>query len=234
MLTHPYRTILGDVPNDWDRVLLKDCLDLPNSGAGDWGEDTGEQSLKVLRSTNITNDGQLSLEDVETRYFSKAKADQLSLAKHDLLVERSGGGPEQPVGRVVLLRSDLEGYGYGNFIQRLRVKDEAIEPRFLYYCLFEIHRSGIIERLQFQTTQMRNLDYRDYIRVFLPLPKPEEQASIADIIDSSDGVLQLSKELLGITASLHREQMRGPANRLKIALLQSLLTGKERIQSNGS
>ena len=78
---------------------------------------------------------------------------------------------------------------------------------------------------------MRNLDYRDYIRIRLPKPLPHEQATIADVLDSADGVVQSSKELLGIFASLHREQMRGPTNRLKIALLQNLLTGRVRVRS---
>jgi type I restriction enzyme S subunit len=234
MLTHRYKTILGNIPDDWNRVLLRDCLDLPKCGSGDWGDDSGERGLNVIRSTNITNDGQLSFEDVAVRYFSETKAEHLSLLKDDVLVERSGGGPDQPVGRVVLLRSNLDSYGYGNFIQRLRVRQGAIEPKFLYYCLFEIHRSGVVERLQFQTTQMRNLDYRDYLRIYLPLPEPEEQCAIAKILDASDQVLQLTKELLGIKTSLHREQMQGPVNLLKVSLLQHLLTGKQRIRCGGN
>jgi len=209
---------------------LRDCLDVPNSYSGDWGDDSGEVPLNVIRSTNITNDGQLTLEDIAVRYYAAAKSSELAIAANDILVERSGGGPDQPIGRVVLLREDLPGFGYGNFIQRLRLKPGIIEPRFLFYCLFELHRSGVIERLQFQTTQMRNLDYRDYLRIRLPRPSTEEQALIANVIDSADGVVQSLKELLGIFRSLHREQMQGPANRLKIALLQNLLTGRVRMR----
>jgi type I restriction enzyme S subunit len=229
MLTHRNTTILGDIPGEWKRSLLRDLLDMPQCAAGDWGDDSGEVALRVLRSTNITNDGQLTLGDVAVRYFPSRKVGELGLMADDILLERSGGGPDQPVGRVVLLRSALDGYGYGNFIHRLRTKKGAVEPRFLYYCLFELHRSGVIERLQFQTTQMRNLDYRDYLRIYIPCPPPDEQRRIADLIDASDGLIQASKTLLGISASLHRDQMRGPANRLKVAMLRQLLSGRVRL-----
>jgi len=231
MLTHRFRTIFGDIPRDWNTFFLKEALNLPLCTAGDWGDDSGQTSLKVVRSTNITNDGHLTLADIAVRYYPARKISELALLKNDILVERSGGGPDQPVGRVVFLRNDLAGYGFGNFIQRLRIKEGFVEPRFLYYCLFELHRVGLVERLQFQTTQMRNLDWRDYSRLILPLPPPAEQCLIADLIDAADDVIQVTKELLGITASLHREQMQGPANRLKTAMLQNLVTGRIRLKS---
>ena len=53
-----------------------------------------------------------------------------------------------------------------------------IDPEFLGWMLLELNRSGVRERLQYQTTQMRNLDFRDYLRVYLPKPKAEEQQVI--------------------------------------------------------
>jgi len=230
MLTHRERTVLGGIPNDWDTTLLRQLLDIDSCIAGDWGDDFGEITLGVLRSTNITNDGQLSIENAAPRGFSAKKAADLELLANDLLLERSGGGPDQPVGRVVLVRTDLPGYGFSNFMLRLRAKDGAIDPRFLYYCLFEVHRSGVVERLQLQTTQMRNLDYRDYLRIYVPVPEPAEQRLIADVLDDADRLLQVTKSGLGITASLHRDQMQGPVSRLKVELMRALITGQLRLK----
>jgi type I restriction enzyme S subunit len=230
MLTLHARTILGPIPDDWDAVPLKDLLNMEESYSGDWGDDSGDVPLKILRSTNISNDGQLSLENAAPRWFSEKKASDLDLRATDLLLERSGGGPDQPVGRVVFVDRDLPGYGYSNFMHRLRVRDGAVFARYLYYCLFEVHRSGVVERLQFQTTQMRNLDYRDYTRICVPLPKVDEQEIIARFLDESDRLLQVTKEGLGITASLHRDQMQGPISRLKVDLLRTLITGRLRIK----
>jgi type I restriction enzyme S subunit len=77
MLTHRFRTILGDIPADWDAKPLRSLI--AEHFAGDWGDDEGEQAVAVMRSTNFTNDGQLDFSDVATRYFPKDKADQLSV-----------------------------------------------------------------------------------------------------------------------------------------------------------
>jgi type I restriction enzyme S subunit len=96
------------------------------------------------------------------------------------LLERSGGGPGQPVGRVVVVDDDLAGYGFSNFVQLLRVDSCAICPDFVGWWLYRLHASGVVERLQHQTTQMRNLDWRDYRRLLLPLPPRDEQRLIVD------------------------------------------------------
>ena len=229
MLTHRFDTILGDIAAEWEVTRLRDVLIRSESNSGDWGEDADEVALSVLRSTNFTNDGHLDLSDIAVRCFAAEKAEQLALRRNDILLERSGGGPDQPVGRVVFVDRDLPGFGFGNFIHRLRPDENEISPRYLRWVLHEIHRSGVVERLQYQTTQMRNLDFRDYIRLILPLPPREEQGRIAEAIDRCDQVVVATKQLLGIRRSLHRDEMRGPLNVLKTSLLQNLLIGRVRL-----
>ncbi|MCE2690032.1 MAG: hypothetical protein LW862_09345 [Rubrivivax sp.] len=128
--------------------------------AGDWGDDEGEQAVSVMRSTNFTNDGRLDMSDVATRYFPKDKAAQFQLKRGDLLVERSGGGPEQPVGRIGFIEQDMPGATVSNFVQVLRPDAEKVDAAYLGWALFELQRTGIIERVQQQSTQMRNLNWR--------------------------------------------------------------------------
>src|SRR5207244_1938301 len=89
---------------------------------------------------------------------------------------------------------------------------EKIDPEFLGWVLLELNRSGIVERLQHQTTQMRNLDYRDYLRVFVPVPPRPEQQRIAATLRTANDALGLAEKKL--TA----------ARRLKTALMQQLFT----------
>lgn len=107
MLTHRAKTILGDIPSDWQAKSVRELT--AEHFAGDWGDDDGEQAVSVMRSTNFTNDGQLDMSDVAVRYFAKEKAEQFGMKKGDLLVERSGGGPEQPVGRIGFIEKDMPG-----------------------------------------------------------------------------------------------------------------------------
>jgi type I restriction enzyme S subunit len=98
MLTLTQDTMLGNIPGDWGVKPLKALL--TSNIPGDWGEDRGPNMVPVLRSTNLTGSGRLDLCDIALRALSPEKAASLSPKKNDVLLERSGGGPDQPVGRV--------------------------------------------------------------------------------------------------------------------------------------
>lgn len=89
MLSLTKRTMLGDVPDDWGAKPLRELLleHMP----GDWGDERGPNMIKVIRSTNLTNDGPLDLSDVAQRSIPGNKVARLEPRKDDLLLERSGG-----------------------------------------------------------------------------------------------------------------------------------------------
>jgi type I restriction enzyme S subunit len=208
MLTHRAATILGQIPEEWGKELLGAVL--AEQRGGDWGQESGELAIRVLRSTNFTARGLLDFTDVASRGFATTKAQAMGLRANDLLLERSGGGPTQPVGRIGFVPLDLPGYWFSNFVQLLRPNGDKIDPEFLGWVLFELNRCGIVERLQHQTTQMRNLDFRDYLRIYIPKPPPDEQRTIARI-------LRVANE--AVTAA---EDEVKEARRLKAALMQQL------------
>ena len=106
MLTLKQDTMLGDVPEEWDVKPLRSML--TSNAPGDWGDDRGPHMVPVLRSTNFTNEGYLDLSDIALRALKPEKVALLAPRKGDILLERSGGGPDQPVGRVGLpVRPDL-------------------------------------------------------------------------------------------------------------------------------
>jgi type I restriction enzyme S subunit len=229
MIKHRFRTILGDMPREWHSVALSSLLDLKSCTAGDWGDDVGDQSVGVIRSTNFTNDGHFDESDIAKRFFTSDKAKLCKLKAGDILIEKSGGSPVQPVGRVLQIPNDRQLTWFSNFIHLLRPNSEVVRPRYLFWALHELHSSGIIERLQTQTTQMRNLEIRDYLCAKLPLPSLIEQDSISALLDAADEKILHTKELIGITGSLRRDSMQGPLNTLKQSLLHNLILGKFRI-----
>src|SRR5437867_4068874 len=191
MLTLKDHTMLGDVPNVWNRKPLHALLSAHYPG--DWGDERGPHMTKVLRSTNFTNEGALDLDDIALRALPQRKAELLAPKRHDILVERSGGGPGQPVGRVAFVDADMPGYAFSNFLHLLRPDAAEVNPRFLGWVLYRINRTGRIVRLEQQTTQMRNLHFRDYLTMLLPVPPPEEQAAIACILDAVDTALKRTR-----------------------------------------
>jgi len=205
MLTHRYDTIIGNIPHDWQSKPLRSLFEKRFSG--DWGSDEGEQAVLVLRSTNFTDSGALDFHDVATRYFTPEKAATFGLQKGDLLIERSGGGPDQPVGRIGFITEDLPDSTASNFIQVLRPDLKKVDPEFLGWVLYELQRTGIIERVQQQSTQMRNLNWRDYQRLLLPWPKLNEQRRIAAALKLADDAISRAKAELEAARELKRSLM---------------------------
>jgi type I restriction enzyme S subunit len=197
--------MLGDIPSDWDSKSLAAVLS--EHYPGDWGEDRGPHMTKVLRSTNLTKDGRLDLENAALRALPQRKANLLAPRRHDILLERSGGGPGQPVGRVGFVEADMPGHAFSNFLHLLRPDPEEINPRFLGWVLYRINRTGRIIRLEQQTTQMRNLNFRDYLTMPLPVPPPDEQAAIARIIDAVDTALERTRAAVERARALRRALM---------------------------
>ena len=83
-----------------------------HSTVGDWGlEEEAEvnedkyDTCPVIRATEFDNLYNLKLESDRVRYrkIKKDKLKQLDIQPNDLLIEKSGGSSDQPVGRISLL-----------------------------------------------------------------------------------------------------------------------------------
>ena len=200
MLTLTEQTMLGNIPSDWRSKPLKSLLS--QHYPGDWGDDRGPHMVKTLRSTNLTNDGRLDLSDIALRAIPQRQADLLTPKQHDILLERPGGGPGQPVGRVGFIEVDMPGHAFSNFLHLLRPDPEAIDPRFLGWVLYHVNRTGRIIRLEQQTTQMRNLNFRDYLTMQLPVPPRNERIAIARVLDAVDTALERARDAIARACEL--------------------------------
>jgi len=220
MLTLKEDTMLGDIPDGWDAKPLNSLLSA--NYPGDWGEERGPEMIGVLRSTNLTNDGGLDLRDVALRALAPTKAERLVPRKHDILLERSGGGPGQPVGRVGFVAADMPGHGFSNFLHLLRPDPNEIDARFLAWVLYRVNRTGRIVRLEQQTTQLRNLHFRDYLSVLVPVPPPHERVAIARILDAVDTALERTRAAVEQARAFERSVLEDAFENLDAPHLQLL------------
>jgi type I restriction enzyme S subunit len=168
----------------WERRRLEEILTLRDSGL--WGYENPQNGVLTIRSVNFGNDGHVSTDNIVRIEPNTQNPDSKKLEKGDILLERSGGGPKQPVGRVVLFDLDGEFY-FGNFISRLRCKSE-IEPEFVFYQLFFLHLKGLTLSLQDQTTGIRNLRFSEYLKLPILVPALDIQRHI---------VAELSEKMAG-------------------------------------
>ena len=207
------QTKIGTVCSNFDTFQLKSVL--VKNDAGDWGSEPDKDAIGVIRSTNFNNDGKLDLSDIAYRTLSKRKFEEKKLYASDILIERSGGSETQPVGRVGLITDEIAetDYAFANFIQRISLNDN-VNAKFVYYCLQQMYEMGITAGMQSQTTGIRNLDWKQYIKVLLPKPSISEQSAIAAILSKVD------EAIASVQASI------SAAERLKKSLMQNLLTGR--------
>ena len=133
---------------------------------GEWGqEDKDGSGIKVIRTTNFTNNGKLNLSDVVTRDIDSVKVEKKKLSKGDIILERSGGTNENPVGRVVYFEEDGV-YLFNNFTQLLRCK-EGVNSLFIFYSLFNYYQinKNVIRSMGNKTTGIQNLKMDRYWQI---------------------------------------------------------------------
>jgi len=175
-----------------DIVPLAELLVLKDAGV--WGDEDEVHGTIVLRSTNVKNDGSIDFRKQARRAIPAKKVAEKSLQEGDILLERSGGSPAQPVGRVAYFRGYEQTVVHGNFIGRLRPNPDLVEPRYLFRFLHRLHQTGGTLRYQAQTTGLRNLKFKEYERLDIPLPPRDEQRRIAHLLDEADRLQRLRKE----------------------------------------
>jgi type I restriction enzyme, S subunit len=161
-------------------VNLKEIIESPLSG--EWGDDVGE--TKIIRTTNFRNDGKLDLADVVGRLIDDKKIDKKRLMPGDTIIEKSGGSPKQPVGRVVFFDRE-ETYLCNNFTSILRPKT-AVYPKYLFWYLYASYQLGKTLKYQNKTTGIINLKLDRYINdTKLTLPSLKVQEQIAQTLNKA-------------------------------------------------
>ena len=169
--------------SEWTTTTLKDICEPMN---GIWkGVKEPFISAKILRATNFSKDCKLKLDDVAIIDVEKKKLDSRRLQRGDIVVEKSGGGPNQPVGRVILFNLDDGDYSFCNFTSALRIKDKSkVLPEFLYKYLVYLYFEGETEKYQSNLVGFRNLDFKGYTSMVVRFPNTiSEQQRIVDILD---------------------------------------------------
>lgn len=162
-------------------VLLRHLLELYDAGV--WGAEDRANGISVLRSTNFNSDGSIRFDNLSFRDIQPHKRASKQLLPNDIILEKSGGGPKQPVGRVCLYRGHHSEHVFGNFTARLRADDSIVNPEYLFWCLRHLHIRGGTEQYQKHTSGIRNLDTKRYLEHPIPLPPLHEQRRIVDILN---------------------------------------------------
>jgi len=179
------------------RVSISKVVEKPISG--EWGDEAESEidGIPVIRNTNFSNDGRIDLHDVAFRQIPERKIKKKRLKPGDIIIEKSGGSKNQPVGRVVYFDiDDDKDYLFSNFTSAIRPRKE-VEPKYVHYGLLHSYMRGGSELFQNKTTGIRNLKLKRYLdKVKIPLPSLSEQKAIVAKLDRAQRLIDIDKEML--------------------------------------
>jgi len=173
----------------------------------------------VFRNTDFGRDGQLKDSEVAVLQVEEKQLVKRRLQFGDIILEKSGGGPKQAVGRVAFYDKTEGVYSFSNFTSAIRVNDtNQLLPQYLLKFLFWTYQCGVTEGMQSHSTGIRNLNADAYKQIEVPIPPLEEQRRIVAVLD---------KAFAGIaTATANAEKNLTNARSLFESYLEAIATGQ--------
>jgi type I restriction enzyme S subunit len=150
---------------------------------GVWGDEPdGIYDLTVVRVADFDMESLTAGRMVPTqRRIDPGQRGRRLLREGDLLLEKSGGGEKQNVGRVVQWTGEHAAV-CSNFVNVLRPTDRC-DSRYLAYLHRSLYGRGWPNACTKQTTGIQNLDVGAYLRVAVPELRRDAQRLIADFLD---------------------------------------------------
>lgn len=178
--------------SQWHVAKLSDVCDFYN---GLWkGEKGPFVNVGVIRNTNFTKEGSLDYSDISYLDVEAKKFEKRRLQFGDIILEKSGGGPKQAVGRVAFFDKAEGDFSFSNFTSAIRVCDQdLLSSAYLHRFLYWQYVSGVTETMQSHSTGIRNLDGDAYKAIEIRFPEVAEQHRIVALLDEAFADIAIAK-----------------------------------------
>lgn len=218
----------GELPEGWAETTLEEIV--VHFIGGEWGEgpekaaeDADLVRVRVIRGTEFREWERDKGKTAKERAIKRSKLRKRLLVPGDLVVEISGGGASQPVGRTVLIDEEtLERAGAplicSNFCRLVRLHRD-VDPAYVHLVLSFQYLCGRFDEFQTQTTNIRNLNFNSFLSgVILPLPPLAEQRRIVEKVRELQKPVARARKRLGRTPEILR--------RFRQSVLHSAFAGR--------
>jgi type I restriction enzyme S subunit len=198
--------------SDWPTTPFAELL--VDSKDGEWGngeEIVGSREAIIIRGTDFV-DLYNPIAAFPRRWIKNHIADRKRLQPGDLILETAGGTSTQSTGRSALLKNSFFDHHSdlpvlcASFSRHLRLNTSKYSPRFIFYVLQSLHRSGYMAVFNIQHTGVSRFQYTAFKNHTEPqIPKLPVQRKIAAILSACDELIENNKRRIGLLEKLAEE-----------------------------
>ncbi len=191
---------IGEYPKHWKILRINQRVE--NVVGGEWGSDidnddnTESKDIIVLRVSDF-NDIYLSYDNLTIRRIKESKIPNRLINDRCLLLEKSGGGEKQLVGRVAEARNLTYEAITSNFIAKIEF-DLKLNNHFMNYVFHDLYNQNLNHPYVQQTTGIQNINSKYYLNTKVTLPPKTEQNAISKYLDKAcselDRVLEIKRQ----------------------------------------
>jgi len=208
-------TEIGKIPSEWKIVKLKDIAVEIKSGFASGKRDEADGIIH-LRMFNIGLDGMLSFDEVIK--VPKPKDWRRYLLRYGDILLVNTSGSEEHIGKVAFFEDVELECTYSNHLTRIRVVENGVDSRWVYFVLHYLWQIGYFKSLVHQQAGgQRNIPLKAIENLPIILPPINEARKIAEFLSIINTVIKLCRE----------EKVK--LDHLKRGLMNLLLTGKVRV-----
>lgn len=206
------KTELGWIPGDWEVKRLGECVrTAPSYGMNAPAVKFNEKLPVYLRITDISDDGRFIAETKVSVNHLAYK--EFYLEVNDIVFARTGASTGK-----TYLYTPFDGLlVYAGFLIKFSINPEILNPVFLKYFTFTNSYWNWVKIMSSRSGQP-GINAQEYQLIKIPLPPLPEQKKIAKILSTWDEAIEKLNSYIEAK------------KKLKKALMQRLLTGKQRFK----
>lgn len=188
---------LGKIPESWSVSKARKFISHIEPGIWGYDQKNDDNDIKCLRVADFDFE-KLTHSDVETVRNNPGIPERKLLKSGDILIEKSGGGEKQLVGRAIIFDRQ-EKITCANFIDIVRLKKD-VSPKFFVYQLYSAYTAKLNLKSIKQNTGIQNLDLFSYFSELYVVPEYEQQLKIAKYLDEKtsyiDRIIENKQKLI--------------------------------------
>lgn len=224
---------INKYPKHWKIDRIKDKT--INVTGGDWGNDPESdkdgENIVVLRVADL-DEIYFNYNNLTIRKIKKSSYKSRKLNDKCLVIEKSGGGEKQLVGRVGLPKDLKVKAICSNFMAKIDF-DNTVDIKFMNFVFLNLYNRNLNYPYVQQTTGIQNLNVTYYLTTKIAFPPIEEQRVISRYLETLiSEINEIKKIKFGTTKLSYGDESR---NQLKIlleyrnSLIHECVTGKKQI-----